>query len=321
MNFLEVCSGAGGLSTGFINKKFNPLLLVDIDKYCCQTLKENHPNVNIIQDDFTKIDYTNYINKVDLLMGGVNCQSWSLIGNRKGLEDSRGNLILEFIKLIHLIKPKIFLIENVKGLLLHEKGKTFEFIINKIKNYKIYYKILNANDYEVPQKRERLIIVGIINTINKDFKFPKKCNFKPILNDVLNNVPPSLGYTYSIEKEKIMKLIPQGEYWKSLPDELQRKYMGKSYFSKGGRTGIARRLSLQEPSLTLTTSPSQKQTERCHPIETRPLNIREYARIQTFPDKYIFKGSISNCYKQIGNAVPVKLSEHLAESIKKILID
>ena len=95
--------------------------------------------------------------------------------------------------------------------------------------------------------------------------------------------------------------------------------MKQSYFSGGGKRGIARRLSMNEPSLTLTTSPCQKQTERCHPNETRPLNIREYARIQSFPDDYIFEGSIAQQYKQIGNAVPVKLAEHIAKSLKKFL--
>jgi DNA (cytosine-5)-methyltransferase 1 len=322
MNFIELCAGAGGISNGFINNNFNPLLLVDIDKSCCETLKANHPNVNIIQNDFTKIDWDEYIGKVDLLIGGINCQSFSVAGKKEGLNDPRGNLLLEFIKLIEKIKPKAFLIENVKGLLIHDNGKTFSLILEKIKEiklFKIYYKVLNANDYNVPQKRERLFIIGILNTINKEFNFPTKCEYKPILNDVLHNVPISLGYKYSAAKFKIMKLVPEGGNWKNLSEEIQKQYMGKSFTSTGGKTGIARKLSMNKPCPTLTTSPSQKQTERCHPLEIRPLNIREYARIQTFPDEYQFKGSIANCYKQIGNAVPVKLAEFIAKEIKKTL--
>jgi DNA (cytosine-5)-methyltransferase 1 len=104
-----------------------------------------------------------------------------------------------------------------------------------------------------------------------------------------------------------MRLIPEGGYWRDLPDSLQRSYMGASYHLGGGKTGMARRLSWSEPSLTLTCNPAQKQTERCHPSDTRPLTVREYARIQTFPDDWDFVGSVSSQYKQIGNAVPVNL--------------
>jgi len=114
-------------------------------------------------------------------------------------------------------------------------------------------------------------------------------------------------------------MVPPGGCWVNLPVEVQKTYMGKAFSSGGGRRGMARRLSMDEPCLTLTTSPAQKQTERCHPDETRPLTVREYARIQTFPDDYEFCGSMSRKYRQIGNAVPVMLSLHLARSIKKSL--
>jgi DNA (cytosine-5)-methyltransferase 1 len=116
-----------------------------------------------------------------------------------------------------------------------------------------------------------------------------------------------------------MAEVPQGGYWRDLSDDLQREYMQGSYFLGGGKTGMARRLSMQEPSLTLTTSPAQKQTERCHPIETRPLQSREYARIQTFPDNWEFQGSLTAIYKQIGNAVPVNMAAALGRSLIRIL--
>ena len=116
-----------------------------------------------------------------------------------------------------------------------------------------------------------------------------------------------------------MELIPPGGYWKDLSDKNQREYMGNSYFMGGGKTGMARRLSWDEPSLTLTCAPAQKQTERCHPVETRPLNVREYARIQSFPDDWEFAGSMSSQYKQIGNAVPVNLGFHLGKSLIAML--
>lgn len=133
------------------------------------------------------------------------------------------------------------------------------------------------------------------------------------------DVPESKGQTYPKRKKEILDYVPAGGYWKSLPLDLQKEYMQKSYYLGGGKTGIARRLSYDEPSLTLTCAPAQKQTERCHPAETRPLNIREYARIQTFPDEWSFSGSLSSQYKQIGNAVPVNLAYAVGRSLVRLL--
>lgn len=337
MNFIEVCSGAGGLSLGFINKGFKPILLNDIDKSCISTLKENHKDVEIFTKSFTEIDTDLYEHKVDLLMGGVPCQAFSQSGKRKGLEDSRGNLILEFIELIKKLSPKVFLIENVKGLFTHSKadpsapggkapkGDTFRQIldtIHSIDKYDVYHKVLNSNNYDVAQKRERLFIVGVRRDLNKVFSFPTPLEYKPVLRDVISDIQDvkSEGYTYSREKYEIMRMVPEGGCWVDLPVDIQKSYLKKSYNSGGGKRGIAKRLSMDKPCLTLTTSPAQKQTERCHPVETRPLNIMEYRRIQSFPDDYIIKGSVLQRYKQIGNAVPVKLAEHMADTIKKILL-
>jgi DNA (cytosine-5)-methyltransferase 1 len=144
-------------------------------------------------------------------------------------------------------------------------------------------------------------------------------NNKPVLRDVLENCPESPGFSYNDEKTRLMKLVPQGGCWVDIPVNLQKEYMGNSYISGGGKRGILKRLDMDKPSLTLLTTPSQKQTERCHPIETRPLQILEYSRIQTFPDSYIFFGSINQQYKQIGNAVPVNLAKAMAQSISKVL--
>lgn len=326
-NFIEVCAGCGGLSSGLIKAGFTPLLLNDNNKDCCNTLKRNHnSDIKIVLNSFEKIDYTDYINNIDLLCGGVPCQSFSQAGKRKGFDDLRGELMFKFIDLIKLIKPKIFLIENVKGLLTHNKGNTMRIIIEEINhktdnNYNIYYKCLDSFNYEVPQKRERVFIIGIMKSINKVYKYPEEIKNKILLKDVLYDVPYSEGSKYNNEKIELFKQIPQGGYWKNLPEEIQKKYLGKSYYSGGGKTGILYRLSMEKPSLTLLCSPSQKQTERCHPLEERPLKIREYARIQTFEDSYEFTGSITSIYKQIGNAVPVKLAYNIGLSLIKILED
>ncbi len=320
--FIEVCAGAGGLSTGFIDAGFKPILLNDFEKNCCETLKLNHPGANVLHSSMTDIDLNLYKNKVDVLMGGVPCQSFSQSGKRKGLKDDRGKLMLYFIEMINKINPKMFLIENVKGLTTLDKGNTFKTILDKIpqiQRYKIKHQILNANDYSVPQNRQRLFIVGIRNDIKNEFNFPKKHDYKPVLKDVLLNCPVSQGSTYKKEKADVLNLVPQGGCWVDLPEDIQKSYMGGSYNSGGGRRGFAKRLDMNKPSLTILCSPQQKQTERCHPTETRPLQILESARIQSFPDNYKFYGSIAQQYKQIGNAVPPKLAKAIAEEFYKVL--
>lgn len=323
--FIEVCAGCGGLSSGFMKAGFEPLLLNEIEKTFCETLKKNHPGVKVDQGSMVDLDLTPYKGQVDVLQGGVPCQAFSQAGERKGLEDPRGQLIVQFNKLIADCEPKMFLVENVKGLTTHNEGKTLKGILEMFENggkYKVYHKVLNAKDYDVPQKRERILIVGVKNTITKEFVYPPKSQNVVVLRDVLTDVPESPGAKYPKAKEDVMKLVPEGGCWVDLPEDVQQKYMGeKSLAAGGGKRGIARRLAMDEPSLTLTTSPCQKQTERCHPIETRPLNVREYARIQTFPDSYEFVGSMNNQYKQIGNAVPVNLAYAMAKQIKEFLRD
>jgi DNA (cytosine-5)-methyltransferase 1 len=184
--------------------------------------------------------------------------------------------------------------EFMKGLVRKEKEKQYQTFLEKM----------------AIKKRQS----------KRSFKKAKKSEKNVILKDVLINVPPSQGVSYPEHKVAVMKLVPPGGCWVDLPKNIQEIYMGeKGLAAGGGKRGIARRLSMNEHCLTLTTSPCQKQTERCHPIETRPLNVREYARIQTFPDSYIFEGSVGNQYKQIGNAVPVKLAYAMAKHIKKFL--
>jgi len=320
--FIEVCAGGGGLSSGLIKAGLKPLLLNDNNSDCCKTLKKNHIETNVVLGSMDKIDYSKYIGCVDLLTGGVPCQSFSQAGLRKGLNDPRGDLMIKFIEIINLIKPKVFMIENVKGLMTHDNGNTIKKIIesiNKNNLYNISYKCLDSSKYNVPQKRERVFIIGIIKTINKKFIFPEESKNIKVLKDVLYDVPNSPGLTYSEEKKNLFKMIPQGGCWVNLPEELQKEYLGNSYNSGGGKRGILYRLSMLKPSLTLLCTPSQKQTERCHPLEERPLKIREYARIQTFDDDYEFIGSINSQYKQIGNAVPVELAKYMGLSIINIL--
>ncbi|MCG1993965.1 DNA cytosine methyltransferase [Staphylococcus epidermidis] len=326
MNSIELFAGAGGLALGIEKAGFEHKALVEIDKYASATLRENFNNKIVWEADITKLNPKdlNIKEDIDLISGGAPCQSFSYAGLRKGIEDARGTLFYDYARFIKFFQPKVFIFENVRGIINHDNGKTLNTILTIFRklNYKVDWQLLKAVDYEVAQKRERIFIIGVRNDIHLeigDFEFPSKINNTLTLKDVLKDVPDSVGAKYPESKKKVLDLVPPGGYWRDLPDEIAKKYMGKSYYLGGGKTGIARRMSWDEPSLTLTTSPQQKQTERCHPDETRPFTTREYARIQSFPDTFNFMGSTNNIYKQIGNAVPVNLAYHVGLSVKKYL--
>lgn len=320
---IECFAGAGGLALGLEQAGIKWLCLVESNHKAAKTLRKNRPYWNVIENDITNVDFSAYKNKVDVVSGGAPCQAFSYAGKRLGFGDTRGTLFAEFARCIKETNPKMFLFENVKGLLTHDEGRTFKTIQYEFSSlgYEIVYKILNASYYGVSQKRERLFVIGIRNDLKNKiyFEYPKADDHMSLLRDALKDVPDSPGLSYSEKKRKVMELVPAGGCWVNLPEDIAKKYMGKSYFSSGGRRGVARRMSWNEPCLTLTTSPSQKQTERCHPDETRPFTVREYARIQSFPDEWVFCGSISDQYRQIGNAVPCELAKRIGIEVIKSL--
>ncbi len=326
---IELFAGAGGLALGLETAGFKSKGLVEMDKNAAESLRINRPNWNVIEDDIKNVADIDLFKlfkvkegELDLLSGGFPCQSFSYAGKGLGLMDARGTLFYYYADILQKLKPKMFLAENVKGLTTHDKGKTFKVISEILidSGYKIFTKVLNAWDYDVAQKRERIFIIGIREDLPySHFQFPLPLETRPVLKDVLKDVPPSKGMTYSPEKKKIMDLVPPGGSWVDLPEDLQISYLAGSYHLGGGKRGIARRISWEEPSLTLTTSPAMKQTERCHPDETRPFTVREYARIQSFPDDWTFAGSYIQQYKQIGNAVPVNLAYHVGKEVYQTL--
>jgi len=323
-NVLELFAGGGGLALGFQEAGFNTVGLVEIDKHCCNTLRTNRPNWNVIEESVVTVaerGIRNYIHRgieVDLLSGGYPCQAFSYAGKKLGLEDVRGTMFYYYAAILRDLMPKMFIAENVKGLVSHDGGKTLKTMIGVFEEigYRVTYKVLNSVNYGVAQKRQRIIIIGIRNDIaGVDYKYPKAFDYIPNLRDVLVDVPNSIGAKYPETKRRVLELVPAGGCWRDLPEEIAKKYMGKSFYSGGGRTGMARRISWDEPCLTLTCSPAQKQTERCHPDEIRPFTVREYARIQSFPDEWEFTGPMGVKYKQIGNAVPVKFAKAIGLSI------
>ena len=327
----ELFAGAGGLALGLEHAGFKKIFLNEIDKHACATLRKNRPDWNVLEGDIKSIDFSDYKNKVDILTGGFPCQSFSYAGKRLGFNDIRGTMFFEFARTIQETNPKVILAENVRGLLTHDDGKTIDTILSvldEIGYTVIEKKVYKAIFYKVPQKRERLIIIAIRKDLvfNTQYKTPSPYSRVMTVKDALKagdlyetNVPLASGQSYPPRKAEILSYVPEGGYWRDLPDELQREYMQKSYFLGGGKTGMARRLAWNEPSLTLTCSPAQKQTERCHPSENRPLTTREYARIQTFPDNWQFEGPTSAVYKQIGNAVPINLAAAIGRSLVRFL--
>ncbi len=330
-SLIELFAGAGGLAIGLERCGFKSVMLNEIDKKACETLRHNRPKWNVVEGSISDVKFADFKNKVDLVTGGFPCQAFSYAGKKLGFEDTRGTMFFEYARCLKEVRPKVFMAENVRGLLNHDDGKTLKTMISILDElgYRVFEpKVVKAIHHKVPQKRERLIVVGVRKDLSYygDFEWPIPTGRIYTVADALKkgdlfskDVADSEGQVYPERKREIMKLVPPGGYWRDLPEDIQKEYMLKSYYLGGGKTGMARRMSWNEPSLTLTTSPAQKQTERCHPDETRPFTTSEYARIQTFPDDWEFQGSQTSIYRQIGNAVPVNLAEQLGMSLMRLL--
>ncbi len=233
---IELFAGAGGLALGIEKAGFDTIGLVEFDKDASDTLKCNRPNWRVINDDIANIsclDLTEYFGiqegELDLLSGGAPCQSFSYAGKRLGLEDARGTLFYHYAKFLEQLQPKMFLFENVRGLLTHDKGRTYKTITDIFENtgYTIQKRVLNAWDYGVAQKRERLITIGVRNDLADKitFDFPTPHKYKPVLRDILLDCPKSEGTPYSEYKRKIFELVPPGGYWRDIPEDIAREYM------------------------------------------------------------------------------------------------
>ncbi len=330
---IELFAGAGGLAIGLEKAGFEATLLNEIDHDACDTLRKNRPHWQVKEGDIRIIDFKPFAG-IDFLSGGFPCQAFSYAGQQRGFDDARGTLFFEMARAIQETQPKVFMAENVKGLLTHDQGRTLQTIkkiIHELGYVLIEPRVLKALFYKVPQKRERLFLIGIrqdlLPLIDLSYLgWPSPYHRVLTLRDAFTagdlydcDVPLSEGTQYPPQKAKILAKVPEGGDWRDLSIAEQKEYMKGSFELGGGKTGMARRLSWDLPSLTLTCSPAQKQTERCHPVETRPLTIREYARIQTFPDHWNFSGSVSSQYKQIGNAVPVNLAFAMGLSLSRLL--
>lgn len=324
-NIVDLFCGAGGLSIGFEQNGFKVLFANDIDDDASNTYQYNHKNVPFICSDISKISKQEIIRltnqkKVNVLMAGIPCQSFSMSGYRirKGIDNSsdpRHFLYREFFRIVDILKPDVILIENVKGILSSHGGEILKDIIFSIdeREYFSGYKLLNAYDYGVPQTRERVFIIG--SRIGNNILFPTKKNYKVPVSVALDGISDdSINHEKRFLKGKTLervKYIKPGENWRKLPKSLQTKSI---------HSGAYGRIDPDKPSRTLQTRfDSPPVGYVTHPYEDRALTVREGARIQTFPDDYFFTGKRMQQYKQVGNAVPVKLSYEVSKGIKIML--
>lgn len=290
--------------------------------------------------------------EVDLVTGGPPCQPFSTAGKRGSVIDPRGSLFMDFIRIIEQVQPRFFVMENVRGLLsapiCHRphlnrglghpplepdemQGSALRVVLAEMKRlgYRVVYNLLEAADYGVPQNRERVVFIGSRDSELVTFPLathsqdgavlPKWRTLKDAFTDFED---PQPEYTpYSENRLKYLKLLKSGQNWRNLPNELKQEAMGGAYKSGGGKVGFYRRLSWDKPSPTVTTSPHQKATDMCHPEELRPLSVKECARIQTFPDNWVFYGSTASKYRQIGNAVPVLLAKAIGDYLYSLIAE
>ena len=340
---ISLFTGAGGMDIGFEAAGFNVVFANEIMKEAAETYRANHPGCNMLNDDINNIfdELSNY-EGVDLVFGGPPCQGFSVAG-KMNPDDERSKLIFTFLDVVEKVRPRFFVMENVKGIMsaplkhvpLAERdendpdqrlGTVLDVILAEFDKlgYKTVYGVLDAVNYGVPQFRERFVLIG--SRDNEDIFLPLPTHFQmhqdksyqwKTVRDAIADLEFDKGEcaTLSEERLKFLKMIPEGGNWRDLPENIIPIAMGGAYKSGGGKVGFYRRLSYNQPSPTVVTSPVQKATMMCHPTQDRPLSIREYARIQQFPDNWIFTGTTAAKYRQIGNAVPVGLAEAIGKAV------
>jgi DNA (cytosine-5)-methyltransferase 1 len=340
---ISLFSGAMGLDLGLKTAGLNIAIGQDFDGSCAKTIAANGHSV--IEGDIREISSQALLDRCGLsvgepflICGGPPCQPFSTAGKRKGMNDPRGSLFMDFIRVINDIQPRFFVMENVKGIvsakIVDEDEKVhdetvLDAILKEFKklNYSTVHGIVDAVDYGVPQFRERFILIG--SRDHEDIFLPHPTHFQRhqemnyrwrTLESAISDLESDVGECakFSDERMGLLKLVPSGGNWKDLPADLIPGAMGGAHMSEGGKVGFYRRLTYAQPSPTLVTSPVQKSSMLCHPSMDRPLSVKEYARIQQFPDDWNFVGTVSSKYRQIGNAVPVGLGAAIGKTLLSV---
>lgn len=345
---VDIFSGAGGLSIGAEMAGVKVKFAVEKDQYAAETFAFNHPGVKVIEDDICDVNPNDHIgdDEVFVVFGGPPCQGFSTSNTKTRNSDNANNsLFNEFLRFVQELNPRWFVFENVEGITSYEKGKTVKTIKNLFSElgYETKEKVLVASDYGVPQDRNRFIMVG--NRIGVDFEFPDKHDKKVTVGEALADLPVlsngdqffELPYNLTLDessdyvrmmrgnkdfstqnyvsrnKEYVLeryKYIGQGQNWKAIPDHLMQNYADKN----NCHSGIYKRLHANKPSVVIS---NYRKNMLIHPFQDRGLSVREAARLQSFPDNFTFKGSLSHIQQQIGNAVPPLLAKAIFEKILK----
>lgn len=356
-------TGAGGLDLGLEEVGLGPELAVEVDPNFCETVRMNMPKARVLQADVAQIraadlfDASGRKGEIDVMVGGPPCQSFSPGGNRAALSDPRGNLILEYLRIIHEVRPRFFVLENVGNLvtaaLRHRpigdrpgqrwnlasysqapealfeldgpkpldpdelSGSAIRFLLETAVSeldYSVTFGVLNAAEFGAAQKRLRFVMIGARDGEAPRLPDPTHGEFAPnpirtlrdAIGDLVDNPGPGSQYTPTVRE--YFDLVPPGGNWRDLPEDVAKAAMGeRSLAAGGGKTGFFRRLSWDKPSPTITGKANRKGSALCHPDVSRPLSVKECARLQGFPDSWRFSGAMNAHYTQIGNAVPSAL--------------
>lgn len=352
-NTISLFSGAMGLDLGIEKVGFKIRVCVEKDKWAAQTIRAN-TSIPVIERDINDMHTDEILaaagigrQDVMLVIGGPPCQAFSTAGKQKGFADFRGNVMLQYLRVVRDILPEFFIMENVRGLqsaklnsvpaeyaeyepIKDVKGSAFHFMVTEFRKlgYSISHALLNAANYGVPEKRERIVVIGHrgervpipspTHSENGELGTKKWNTLRNCIGDMEHRT--DLHYTELRKRSRpYMKILKEGQNWRNLPEDMAMQAMGKAYFLSGGKTGFLRQLKFDEPSPTLVTSPTMPATLLCHPTQLRPLSIEEYARIQQFPDSWTFNGRLETIYKQIGNAVHVGLGQAVGQQIMRFI--
>ena len=323
MKIVSLFSGAGGLDLGFEKAGFNTIWANEYDKTIWATFEHNFPKTKLDRRSITNIS-PDEIPDCDGIIGGPPCQSWSEAGSGRGINDERGKLFLDYIRILEKKQPKFFLCENVGGILNPKHAKSFNSFLEKFEQagYNISWQLVDANDYNVPQNRNRVIIVGFRKDLGKKFKFPKPQEYKPVLKDVIWDLRQAQPAKQQNKSWGLELPVPNHEYMNGgfstifMSRNRVRSWDEPSFTIQAG--GRHAPIHPQAPKMLFIEQNKRKFVEGQEHLYRR-LSVRECARIQTFPDNFIFiYNDIADGYKMVGNAVPVNLANAIA---KKIMSD
>jgi DNA (cytosine-5)-methyltransferase 1 len=342
-----------GLDLGLEQAGFEPAVCVENDVEAINTIRLNRPALPILNDvkHVTGVEIRRVgkfgKGQIDLVAGGPPCQAFSVFGNREGVDDPRGRVLFDFVRLVSELHPHAFVMENVRGLLsmpltpkkkggnglskfnLH--GSLLRFLLSDFAKagYRVDCYVVNAVNYGAPQIRERLVCIGNRHNLLAEFPQPLYSNrlqdgLPPFrtLGDVIGNGfndPCPEVMDFSARKLKYLSMVPPGGNWRSLPVDVQKESMGKSWYLKGGRSAYWRKLSFAFPSPTVVTMPNHAGTSMCHPTELRAISVGEAAAIQEFPTHWKFSGNTTAKFRQVGNAVPIRLGCIAGEVVQHLL--